>query len=53
MFKFFELKPSALSEVFSSLASATLEAERKRGDVEIDFYSSGRYDSNRTGDNYE
>ena len=37
MFKSFGLKLSALSEVFSSLVSATLEAERKRDDVEITF----------------
>ena len=30
-------KASALSEVFHELSAATFEAERKRGDVEIDF----------------
>ena len=33
MFKSCGLKPSALSEVFSSLVPVTFEAERKRGDV--------------------
>ena len=41
MFKFCELKPSALSEVSHELSAVTLEAERKRGDVEIDFHLSG------------
>ena len=38
MFKSSGLKQSALSEFFHELSAVTLEAERKRGDVEIDFY---------------
>ena len=39
MFKSCGLKPSALSEVFYELSAVTFEAERKRGDVEINFYT--------------
>ena len=41
MFKSCGLKRSALSEVFTSLVTVTLEEERKRGDVEIDTCPSG------------
>ena len=37
MFKSCGLKPSALSEVLSSLVPVTLEVEQKRGDVRICF----------------
>ena len=37
MFKSYGLKPSALSEVLSSLVPVTLEVERKRGDVGFIF----------------
>ena len=36
MLKSCGLKPSALSEVPHELSAVTLEAERKRGEVEID-----------------
>ena len=40
MFKSCGLKASALSEVLHELSAVTLEAERKRGDVEVNLCSS-------------
>ena len=48
MFKSCGLKPSALSEVSYELSAVTLEAERKRGDVEVYFCPIGRVKRQRS-----